>query len=1074
MRIANKHSNHMNLRTLILGLFLCFTVGIIAQESTIYNNADKYYAKAEHYFLKEKFVTAQKFYDKAIVAYGHNKTINKIHAEYYAAICALELYNADAEKKISDFIIAHPESPLVNKARLQMGRYKYREKDYDQAVYWFKIVKINRLEKAEREEYHFKNGYSLYREEELGKAKIQFSKIKDVDTRYTSPAIYYYGHIAYEQKNYETALLHLKRLEDDNTFSPIVPYYISQIYYLQRKYDEVIKYAPALLENEGIKRGPEIARTLSESYYHKKQYKEALPYMEQFMDNSDKVKRDDYYLSGYIYYRNENFKNAAEAFEKVTTEDDVLNQNAYYHLADCYLQLNEKKKAASAFQMAAKYDFNKDIQEEALYNYAKLTFELYYSPFNESIDVLNEYIAKYPNTARTDEAYNFLVTAYMNTKNYKSALESLGKIQNKSHDIKRAYQRVAYFRGLELFNNLNYKEAIEKFTMSLQFPMYDRSIMAQCYYWRGEAKYRMEDYNEAIADLKQFILSTGSFELPEYKISHYTLGYSYFKIQGYEEAITWFRKYASIMKSAKEPEVADANNRAADSYFLLRKYWVAIEYYDKAVSLNLYDPDYALYQRSFALGLVDRPNKKIESLKQLTAEFKESPYFDDALYELGKTYLSISDNPSAINSYKKLVDEYPASNYFKKSLVQLGLIYYNTNQNDQAMQMYKRVVAEFKGSSEAQNALIGIKNIYVDMAKVDDYVKYVESLGEYGTISTSEKDSLTYIAAENIYMAGDCEKAQKKLQEYLDKYANGNFSVNANFYLADCYDRTEKEEEAVKAYSYVISKPKSDFTEQALLGAARLNFKLEHYKDALENFIALENSASMKSNLKDARLGILRINYILKDYERAVEAANKVMATEKMPIELIREARYKKAQSYFALAKYDLAIPDYKLLAEDVLNEQGAEANYKLVEIYFNNKELDKAEGEIFNFAEKNCPHQFWLANSFIILADIYLQKDDNFQAKATLQSVIDGYDVADDGVIDMANERLMEIVKAEKESQEIIEEPDSLNFDKTAKPVLDEVKKEEIKTIQEFKDTLKTEQVQKDTIIFSKPVNNQ
>lgn len=1041
---------------ILISLFVISVSGF-SQVELNQSNADQLYQKANKYFAKEKYVIAQDFFEKAIDAYAESKSVNKINAEYYASICALELYHKDAEKRISDFIIKYPESPLSNLANWQMGRYYFREKKYKQSVYWLAEVEVDQLSKDQKEEFHFKNGYALYRFHKLGKAKIEFLKIKDKDTKYTSPAVYYYAQIAYEQKNYETALKHFERLAADKTFSAIVPYYIAQIYYLQRKYDMVIEYAPQLLENSDTKRANEIARTLGEAYYHKKEYDKALPLMEKFLEEAKDIKRDDNYLIGYIYYRNEQYQKAADAFAKVTTEDDVLNQNAYYHLGDCYLQLQDKKKAASAFQMAAKYDFDANIKEEALYNYAKLTFELYYSPFNESIDILNEYITQYPNTTRTDEAYNYLVTAYMNTKNYKDALNSLEQIKNKSHDIKKAYQRVAFYRGLELFNNLKYVDAIYKFDKSLLYPTYDRTIMATSYYWRGEAHYRVGNYKNAIADFKQFILSSGSFELPEFKMAHYSLGYSYFKTKNYEEAITWFRKFISLSEEKSIQEVADAYNRTGDCYYLLRKYWVAIEYYDYALELRTYDADYALYQRAFALGLVERPNKKIASLEDLMNNYPKSAYFDDVLYELGKTYLEIGNNEAAIKYYDLLVKSYPASPYFKKSMVQLGLIYYNGKQNDKALLMYKRVVSEFKGSSEAKNALVGIENIYIGMAQVDEYVRYVESLGDYGTISTTKKDSMSYAAAENVYMDGDCDKANVKLKDYLEQFPNGNFAVNANFYLADCYQRMSRFPEAVAAYKYVINQPKTDFTEQALLGAAILNHKLENYTEALDYYMQLENVASMKSNLKDSRIGILRINFLLKKYEKTIEAANKVMATEKMPVELIREARFNKAQSNFELQNYDLALSDYKLLAEDVKNEIGSEANYKIIEIYFEANELDKAENEIFSFAEKNSPYKFWLANSFIILADIYMKKDDGFQAKATLQSVIDGYDNAKDGIIDMANEKLMEIIKNEKGDQLVL--PDSL---------IDEIPKEIIKP--EEKDSILNKTAEPDTIIFSNP----
>ena len=113
-------------------------------------------------------------------------------------------------------------------------------------------------------------------------AQKLFFEIKDVDNKYTAPALYYYSHIAYLNKNYETAQKGFLKLSDNPNFGPLVPYYIAQIYYLQGKYDEVINYAPALLDSANIKRQPEIAHLLGDAYFKKSKYTEALPYFEKY------------------------------------------------------------------------------------------------------------------------------------------------------------------------------------------------------------------------------------------------------------------------------------------------------------------------------------------------------------------------------------------------------------------------------------------------------------------------------------------------------------------------------------------------------------------------------------------------------------------------------------------------------------------------------------------------------------------------------------------------------------------------------------------------------------------------
>jgi len=71
-----------------------------------------------------------------------------------------------------------------------------------------------------------------------------------------------------------------------------------------------------------------------------------------------------------------------------------------------------------------------------------------------------------------------------------------------------------------------------------------------------------------------------------------------------------------------------------------------------------------------------------------------------------------------------------------------------------------------------------------------------------------------------------------------------------------------------------------------------------------------------------------------------------------------------------------------------------------MAEIYYSRKEIDNAEKVIADFADKTTPHQYWMAKSFLIWADIFRDKGDDFQAIQTLQSLIDYYERTDDGIL--------------------------------------------------------------------------
>ena len=363
------------------------------------------------------------------------------------------------------------------------------------------------------------------------------------------------------------------------------------------------------------------------------------------------------------------------------------------------------------------------------------------------------------------------------------------------------------------------------------------------------------------------------------------------------------------------------------------------------------------------------------------------------------------------------MEDYPSSSYVKQSLVQLGLIHYNRNENQEAMKYYKRTVAEFPGTPEARNALTGLKNIYVDMNKVDDYFAYVDGLGDFARVSMSEQDSLTYISAEKIYMQQDCENSLEFFRKYLDKFKNGNFAVNAHFYMADCYYRKDNLDKALNHYEYVIDKPENAFTEQALSAASDILYDRNDYQKALELYLRLEKTAEVHANLLNARLGQMRIHFQLDQYDRAIESAGKVLHTDKVNDRQKREAHYVKGKSLYNNEKYKLALKEFRLIAGEVNSKEGAEAKYLMASIYYKQNELKVAENEIFDFVQQNSSQEYWKARSFILLADVYKGMDDNFQAKHTLKSIIENYEPSSekDSIIIKAKEKYNTLIEEEK-----------------------------------------------------------
>jgi TolA-binding protein len=992
-----------HLVNMLVALTLCTCLK--AQQTDYNTNPEFLYRQGLELYNNGKYSAAQTLFDRYLQEHSGENNDMVSNSEFYATMSALKLFNNDAESRVVGFLARNPENQRKNDVLFNLANFFYQRKSYNKALDYYAQVDIAQLPRDEMSEFYFKSGYCYFLAENYDKARYAFNQIKDLDTKYSTPALYYYSHINYAQGNYETALDGFLKLKDDENFGPIVPYYLTQIYYKQKKYDDVVKYGPTLLQNVTEKRGPEVSRIVGESYAQMNLYKEAIPYLEKYISTASSVSKEDKYSLAYAYYKTGDYAKAADLFGQITGTETALSQNALYHLADCQLKLNDKNKARMAFSSAAKLDFDPDIQEDAMFNNALLTYELDYSPFNESVQALNEYLDKYPNSKRSNEASNYLVMAYLNAKNYTLALASIDKIRDKNNEIKKAYQKIAYYRGLELISNGKFAEAIDLLNSSNRYGTFNEKLYALSQYWKGEAYYRLGNYQKAIDNYSAFISNPGSNKYEEYQPALYNLGYAYFSLHQYSDAAIWLAKFTAGGYPQQEI-VTDAYNRLGDCAFVQLDYNKAIGYYSQAIKNGHGNTDYALFQKALALGVIGKDNEKIATLNQIAGANPNTTLKADVTFQMAESYVKLNQTEKALAAYKKVTTDFPKSSYVKKSLLGMALIYYNSDRNNEAIKCYKQIITDYPGTQEAENAMIGLKNVYVDNNDVDSYYSFVNGLGVLTSADLIEQDSLSYLSAERMYMSGDYTKAKQGFKNYIDKHPEGRFILNAQFYKGDCNYRANEDEDALSSFDFIISKPKNKFTEPALLGASRIRFKQKDYSQALNYYTKLEEIAEVKSNLLEARMGMLNCYSQLGQYDNVTELADKVLLSEKLSPEQERATRFAKANALMARDRQMLALEEYKKLAVEVKSPEGAESKYRLARIYYDRKDIPSAEKEIADFAKKGTPHQYWMAKSFLLWADIFKEKGDDFQAIQTLQSLIDYYEKTDDGILAEAKQK--------------------------------------------------------------------
>lgn len=961
-----------------------------AQRTYINLDPELSYKTGLELFEKQKYAAAQKEFGKALESPERLAVNTMAEAEYYHAVCAMELYNKDAEYLLLQFTEHHKESPRVNMARFQLGKLFYRNKNYKRAAQYFAETVVTDFNEDELAEYYFKNGYTNYNLNEFEKASKSFAEIKDKETKYSAAANYYYSHIAYLNKNYETALQGFLKLSASENFGPVVPFYIAQIYFLQGKYDELIQYAVPMLDSGTTKNRAEMLRMIAEAFYKKGMYDKAIPNFEEYISLSPNTNRIDFYQLAFCYYKTNDCKKAIENFKRVTDQSDSLAQNAYYHLADCFVKANDKSNARNSFLSASKTNYDAAITEDAMFSYAKLTYETSLQP--SAINAFKNFIKTYPESRHIDEANEMLIVLFTTTKNYRDALEVIATIKNKSARVKAAEQKCSYFRGVELFNDNKSAEAIELFDAAIKESS-DGKISALALYWKAEAQYKQNNFDGAIKTYSDFIFTPQAVSFSIYNVANYNLGYCHFKKEDYANALVWFRKYIREKTKGDEARYNDALLRIADGFFVQKDYYNAMEYYDKAVSEKAKATDYAYFQKGVIEGLLSKNKEKIATLQNILSKYPSSPYFDDAMYETGFAYFQTGKTVDALKHYKKIVSDYPQSSYVKKALLGEGLVYYNNKEDDLALQTYKQVVTKYPASPEAKEALAQIENLYVKLNKVDDYLAYAKTVPSL-SITSGKQDTLTYQSAELRYTKGECENAVTEFDNYLSKYPQGSFVLNSNFYRAQCLYQQKKIDEALEAFAYVLSLPNNPFTEKSLLHSASIYFgEKRRYENALEMYSRLETSADFPENITAAIAGQMRCHFLMQHYAEAITFAQKVLLADNTSPELQNEAHLIYGKSSFNLNDLTAAQTQLTFLSKLPGSAAVAEAKYLLAMIQYMLNNYKESQKICFEIVNQVPAYDYWVAKGFILLGDNYLALKDTFQAKETYKSIVDNYE---------------------------------------------------------------------------------
>ena len=977
-------------RTIFVALFFAAaSFSSFAQPTHSITDKEHSYKEAKEFFVKEQYAWAYPMLKELKKQYPTNSSSDHSYinddVDYYYIVCELKLMHPIAEEEARFYI-----GDQTNEARRQvmgyhLAHYYFLKDDFSNAIESYDLAGYDNLSNEQIADAKFEKAYAHFNLKQFAAAKPLFNEIHQLpNNKYYIPANYYYGFISYYDKNYNEALKSFKLVETQEAYKGVVPYYIAEIYYFQGKKDDALRYGESVLaRGSSLYYEKQLKLLTGQLHFEKQNYKKALPLLEDYVNGSPKVTKEVLYELSFCYYKEGQFAKAIEGFKQLSNEKDSMGQNSMYLLGDLYLRTNQKANARNAFQYCAYNGSNAVQQKVSRFNYAKLSYELGYQ--DVALNEMKTFIRDYPTSEYDAEAKEILVGLMANTNNFREALALYESFKQPTAGMQRVYPKILYGRAIEHINDQQLVAADDLMSKVISNKQ-SGNIVPYAHFWKGEIAYRMQRYDDAIRYLSTYLQSGAPAQgEASSTAANYNSGYSWLQKEDYRKALNSFEGVTKSISTTSSALHQDAYLRSADCYYMLKDFTKASAMYDQVINSASAASDYAIYQKAMIVG-VKNSNEKIRLLNSITKQYPNSSLVQDINMEVALTYIADEDFAAAIPFLNSILQS--SNNGLKpRAYLKKGLAYYNSNNNKDALTSYETLIKQYPQSSESDEAIAIIRDIYIEEGRPNDYVDLMTNNGK--TVSISEADSITYTAASMRYGNDDCAGAITAFGNYLNRYPNGAYALDAHYLRSTCYLRSKDWNNALTGYAFVNSKGLNKYYEKATLEAARIYyFELKDYSNAKKYFEMLRISSVNQDNQLEALRGLVRSCYLLKDYTGANTASKELLTKKGISTDDKSIANLVLGKSQQLDGDCTAAISAFKNAAANNKAAWGAEARYEIANCLLSQNNLTGSEKAAMAVIKETGSYDLWVTKSYILLGDVFLLQKDYFNAKATYESV--------------------------------------------------------------------------------------
>lgn len=915
--------------------------------------------------------------------------------ELHRAMAALQIESPDGPGLMKSYIIDNGTHPSVTTAGLYMGDHFFYKKNYKEALEGYQLVNSENLPDERKADILFKQGYSYFQLKNFGQAAPLFDQVKTLNQLISPDAYYYSGFIAMEGGNSQKAITDLQEASRSSFYAGKVPYLLAALYYKEQNYDQLIGYAePILASKQTLDRKEIIHLYLAEAYFAKKDFAKAAVNYDAYIDSrKGNLSREEVYKAGIAQFEIGKYQRATDYLKNSASAADEIGQASSYYLGHAYLKLGNFQFASTSFNEAAKANFNSKIKEEALFNYAKTNLQK--GSFQAGITTLDEYLDTYPSGVHRSEVETLLSEALVNTNDYLRAIDQMDKIKTKSPRIQAAYQKVAFYQAMVYYRDQKWDQAISFLDKSLAFPV-EREMVLESNFWKGEIYSASGDLPKAIKAYEATLASGKTTSSAYLTKSLYGLAYAYFNSQQYPQAEEHFKTYTDRLRSKENKEnYEDALLRLGDCQYVQKRFAESAATFQRAISESNSGADYAYYRSAVVYNFQTQNQQAISQLNTLISNYPTSLYIEDALFQRGQILMEETQYTEASRGFTELISGRPNSPFVPFALEGRAVANFSLQNYDQTISDYKNILDNHPNAENSETALKGLQETLALQGRSGEFGDYLEGY-KGSNPSSGSVQALEYEAAKSLYFDKNYSQAIRAFENYLRSYPQSAQRADAVYFLGDSYFQSGDQDKALAQFKSLEKEPASPQRLRAMQRIGTIELERGNYAAAIPYLQMAADNARNKVEEVDALKGLMVANFEIKKYNQAIANADRLLTLDGVVPESTPTALLTKAKAQWEINQKPQAETTLIKLVNEYKTIQGAEGLYWLAFSFQEKGDFTQSNNSIFDSSGPFADYGYWYGRIFLLLADNYLKTGEEFQAKATLQSIVENSSNAD------------------------------------------------------------------------------